>query len=381
MVINHRLLYVDVFPSGRGAASVMGVGLSDPDYITLKNWCNAKSITGIKWYCDSFSSGQMANLRLAMEDMRSTTTVQDHSFISNNISTYPQTSVDLTVNPFGYKKPNQSDSLSSNGNQRFFTVRRNSGYDLEYEFYGMPNSQSAFDTVWKPRVENGAVGLDFSYQGAGFSRKDGANTSYLGWFKDVVGVADTIVKTHTRIDLHAYTNFRWGTGSLGRYGFSRYDDLAYAQAKYILNGSEAYFSSTINQTVPENMVVNAGYDKFTVFPIFSFEAANYDTATNTWNHLSPVFPHNNLNNNFAGMFCYSGSLAGDTPIVGLDLTFDELFNCYLSGNKNGTGTAGGFKKWQSDNLTGNERWIQEPDGYVLFEYSLAYAARPSTSTP
>ena len=73
---------------------------------------------------------------------------------------------------------------------------------------------------------------------------------------------------------------------------------------------------------------------------------------------------------------YNQTLPGVTPIVGLGLTFDQVFNCYLTGNINGTGTAGGFKQWQLTNTSGNTGFIKEPDGYVLFSYLDAFYARP-----
>ena len=284
----------------------------------------------------------------------------------------------------GFAVPRDSRYTSSNA---FY----NSGYDLEFEFYNstgsLPSgstSQQSFDLIFKPKVENGARGLYYTDQPLS-DRTMNANTSYLGWWDLISGVTDTIVRTHTRLDLHAYSNFIWGLTGLFSYTRTRLNDLAASQRNYSLAGPTAgyYYSPSIQGTVPVNprfrpYAFTSGSTQqwyFEYYPIFSMEASN--TGSGGYNNLSPY--QNERANNFSGMFCYSGSLAGTVPIVGQNLTFDQLFNHYLCGNASGTGITGtsNFRAWK--NSTPNAMWIKEPDGYVIFDYQLAYYARPQTA--
>lgn len=407
MAINYRILYVDTMPNGNTIGDLVTGGTAGSDYTTLRDWCIAKEITGIKWYGgNSFSTAQWTNLRAIISDLRNNSTVQSHQLVIGG-SPYPSTTSDLTVDPYGYKRVYTSDKLATptpntgDWDARFFTADKNSGYDLEDEFYSTSGGnipQNHFEAMYRPKVENGARGLLYSdlnippVPGQTYTRKDGANTSYLGWWNTVPAAPDIIVTTHTRIDLHHYTQYNWGLSALGNYGMNRYEDLGKAQEVSIINATpngykffknnEAYFSTKINDLIYYTNVVTSrnvtNNNKFEIYPIFSLEAANL-AANGTYNHLSSYFPDNNLNNNFAGMFCSAATLPGVVPIVGQDLTFDELFNYYLANNATGTGNSGGFRAWAASNTAGE--YIKEPDGYVLFDYCLAYAARPSTISP
>lgn len=415
--INHRILYVGssrLPVTGNSLATMLNNviqlgpsgGENDPDFYRLAKWCAYNQITGIKWYlAGSTSLTTWQGWRFVIEKLRGAGTIYDgvksHQLVFSGgwgNGTFPSTH-DATRAPFGFNDTTNYDTwvdgpIPGIGSPiaRWFTNDvtmgtgnyndyKNTGYDLEYEFYNQTNPQTAFTDVWAPKMANGCYGLwNQENPAAPSNRLVNANTSYLGWWTTVPAAPALIVATHTRIDLHDYVSYpTTSTSSMFNYTRSRLNDLANAQATYAAGPTPLTVTTSTGRPVYGHINPKyagpAGFSswpQFEFYPIFSMEAANTDANGNI-NRLSPLLTNTS---NFSGMLCSNETLPGVTPIVGLNLTFDQVFNCYLTGNKNGTGTAGGFKQWQLANTTGNANFIKEPDGYVLFSYLHAYYARP-----
>ena len=358
MAINRRILYVDDLSNILANTAAGATARSE-----LKQWCQAKGITGCKWYCAGLSptGGSMTRLRAMIEDMRLNYGVNTHQYVrSGSADTYLPTPVNPPtagendygrigrnrVEPGGTTWSNRSDEAAANNNQKFFILdgtlnHRDSGDDLEDEFYNYPTAaaataatrQTRFLNNWVPVLENLAAGLDSG--GAVFpfnSRKNSGATAYLGWFNAGASsplVAPTIIANLTRLDLHAYV-----TTEAAAFGYTRtrLQELADASAAYNANPAN-YFG--VNQDVPRpNVSWRADTQKYDVLPLFSAETA----------FLGPIYDVNGGNR-----------------------TFDQVFDTYLTN----------FQAWTWP----NKNALKEPDGYVLFAYTQCRAARPSLVTP
>lgn len=379
MAINKRILYVNGTSTGASLSTLLN---SAAEKTILKQWCTAKGITGIKWYAAGQSSANMALLRALISDMRANTPVQNHqdvlsgqvwNFTPPPVGPPPGTPVNsinsmgnqLNNIPYGPANIEQSDLAAANETQRFFNtlqgVVNGSGADVERESYNYPSAAYAtnalrtqdYNNQWKPICIHNAWGLQYSPLGNDFSRKDGASTVYLGWFAPATcDYPQTIASTLTRLDCHAYVV---NPNTAFPYNRSRIEMVATAWAAYRLNPQALV--GLYPTGIPQNVIWENINTQFPILPIFSLEAA------------------------FMGPFCSAS---------GSNKTFDECFNMYLTGNYAGGATTAGaacFKNWQSGAAPYNapvfpdRNAIKEPDGYVLFEYPLAFAARPSLVNP